>query len=257
MKVITTKLSQDIDKLELHPLADLHIGDRSCNFKDIQSELEYIKNTPNAYCVLDGDLMDTAIKKSIGDTYAQDLTPMEQLKQCVAIFAPIKDKILAVTSGNHENRIYKEDGIDTTLLMCDQLDISDRYSDTSALIYLRFGKDPIHAKRRIGYSIYMLHGNANGRKEGGKIQRLIDLAEIVDADIYISAHTHQPASLRNTFYRAYPYSDSVEKIDHLYVNTASWLEYGGYAERMGLKPGSCINPIVYLDGRKKIARCLI
>ncbi len=57
------------ETIEIHPMADLHIGDPNSDFKLILSRIEYIKNTPNAYCILNGDLMDTAVSASVGDTY--------------------------------------------------------------------------------------------------------------------------------------------------------------------------------------------
>ena len=256
MKAIKADLPADGKQIEIHPLADLHIGDMSCDFKAILDELEYIKNTPNCYCVLDGDLMDTAIASSIGDTYASSHTPMEQLKECVNLFDPIKNKILAVVGGNHENRIYKTDGIDITELMCHQLGIADRYSPTTALIFMRFGRDSKH-NRKMCYTMYMTHGAGGGRKEGGKINRLADLATIVDADIYLMAHTHSPAAFRNCFYRADPRNNNITKTEHLFVNTAAWLRYGGYGDKQGYKPASNINPVICLDGRTKEARALI
>lgn len=256
MTPIKIDLATDIARIEIHPLADLHIGDMSCDFKAILDELEYIKNTPNCYCVLDGDLMDTAIASSIGDTYASTHNPMEQLQECVNLFEPIKDKIIAVVGGNHENRIYKQDGIDITYLMCQQLGIADRYSPTTALVYIRFGNDSKH-NRKMCYTLYMTHGAGGGRKEGGKINRLADLASIVDADIYLMAHVHQPAAFRSTFFRADPRNNSACKCEHLFVNTAAWLEYGGYGEKQGYKPASTINPVIYLDGKEKRSRVQI
>lgn len=256
MKPIKADLPKEFDSIEVHPLADLHIGDAACNYKDIVAELEYIKNTPNCYCILDGDLMDTAIKSSIGDTYGANLQPMEQLKACVKLFEPIRDKILAVSSGNHENRCYKQDGIDLTALMCSQLGIADRYTETTALVYIRFGYDKHHQRKQC-YTMYMTHGTGGGRKEGGKIQRLADLATIVDADIYLMAHVHQPAAFRNTFFRADPRNNAISKAEHLFINTAAWLDYGGYGDRQGYKPASCINPVIVLSGVKKHAKVII
>lgn len=255
MKSIKVDLPSALDGIEIHPLADLHIGDMSCDYKAILEELEYIKNTPNCYCVLDGDLMDTAIASSIGDTYASTHNPMEQLQECVNLFAPISNKILAVVGGNHENRVYRSDGIDITQLMCHQLGIADRYSPTTALIYLRFGDNNKH--RKLCYSIYMTHGAGGGRKEGGKINRLADLATIVDADIYISGHTHLPAVFRNTFFRSDVQNSTAQQCEHLFVNTAAWLKYGGYGDKQGYKPASTINPIIQLDGHAKRMRAII
>lgn len=237
--------------IEIHPLSDLHIGDAECDYKAILAKIEYIKNTPNAYCILDGDLMDTAIASSIGDTYAANIQPMEQLKRCVEIFEPIKDKILAVLPGNHENRVYKSDGIDTTELMCSQLGIYAKYSPTTALLFVRFGKNEKHRKGgKQLYTIYVTHGSGGGRREGGKVNRLADLASIVDADIYIHGHTHLPLVFKEAFFRVNGGNSSVALVDKLFVNTAASLNYGGYGDKAGFKPASKTSPVIYLDGNK-------
>ncbi len=236
--------------IEIHTLSDLHIGDSLCDFKSVLERIEYIRKTPNAYCILDGDLMDTAIASSIGDTYGANLQPMEQLKQCAKIFDPIKEKILAVLPGNHENRVYKSDGIDMTEIMCSQLGIASRYSPTTALLFIRFGRNAEHANRRQLYTVYVTHGSGGGRREGGKVNRLADLASIVDADIYILAHTHLPLVFKEAFFRTNAGNSSVALVDKLFVNTAASLNYGGYGDRMGYKPASKQSPVIYLAGLK-------
>lgn len=251
MKVIRCDL--DIDGvIEIHTMSDLHIGDAMCDYKAIMEKIEYIKNTPNAYCILDGDLMDSAIASSIGDTYGAGIQPMEQLKHCVKIFEPIKDKILAVLSGNHENRIYKSDGIDITEVMAAQIGIADRYTPTTALLFVRFGTSPSgHKERKNLYTIYVTHGSGGGRREGGKVNRLADLASIVDADIYVHGHTHLPLIFKESFFRTCRSNSSVEIVEKLFVNTAAYLNYGGYGDRQGFKPASKTSPVIYLNGDKR------
>lgn len=238
------------ETIEIHPMADLHIGDSSSDYKSILERIEYIKKTPNAYCILDGDLMDTAIASSIGDTYGANLQPMEQLKQCVKLFEPIKDKILAVLPGNHEGRVYKSDGLDITELMCAQLGIPQKYSPTTALLFIRFGKSK-HGRhgRPMYYTAYVTHGSGGGRREGGKVNRLADLASIVDADIYIHAHTHLPVVFKEAFFRVNGGNSSVALVDKMFVNTAASLNYGGYGDKQGFKPASKRSPVIYLDGQ--------
>ena len=117
MKAIKHDLG-DFKEVSILPIADLHLGDPRSDFKQIMTYIEYIKTTPNAFCILNGDLMDAAIQSSIGDTYGAALQPMEQLSQCVKLFDPIKGKILCVLPGNHEFRVYRTDGLDLTLIMC-------------------------------------------------------------------------------------------------------------------------------------------
>jgi predicted phosphodiesterase len=239
------------DMIEIHPMADLHLGDAHSDYKGILERIEYIKNTPNAYCILDGDLMDTAIASSVGDTYGASIQPMEQLKLCVKLFEPIKDKILAVLPGNHEQRVWRQDGLDITAIMCSQLGLQDKYSSTTALLFIRFGKSREQRGRRQWYTVYVTHGSGGGRKEGGKINRLADLATIVDADIYVMGHTHMPAILKEGFYRVSGPNSSVALVDKLFVNTAASLDYGGYGDAQGFKPASKCAPVIYLDGHKR------
>lgn len=254
MKPIKVDL-QNFNEIELHVFSDLHIGDMACNYRLIQDRIKRVQETPNAVCILNGDLMDTAIASSIGDTYASTHNPMEQLQECVNLFAPIKDKIIAVLSGNHENRIYKYDGLDTTHLMCAQLGIADRYSPTAALVFLRFGEDNKH--RKILYTIYAVHGSGGGRKAGGKVNRLTDLSGIVDADIYIHGHTHLPLITKTAYFRTDVQNSSVQKVDKLFVNTSAMLEYGGYGERQSYTPASLACPVIYLDGHHKKATAVL
>jgi hypothetical protein len=176
---------------------------------------------------------------------------MEQLKECVRIFEPIKDKILAVLPGNHEHRIYKQDGIDMTSLLCSQLGIADKYSSTTALLFIRFGTNTAKGRnRRQLYTVYVTHGSGGGRREGGKVNRLADLASIVDADIYIHAHTHLPLVFKEAFFRVSGSNSSVSLVDKLFVNSAASLNYGGYGDRQGFKPASKRSPVIYLHGTK-------
>ncbi len=257
MKPIRVTLPPEHEAIEILPLADFHIGDSLSDWELIQNLLKRVEERPNCYCILGGDLMDTAIASSIGDTYAANIQPMEQLKFCVKLFEPIKDKILAVVGGNHESRVYKNDGLDMTQVMCSQLGIGARYSATTVMLFARVGKDveTRHNNRPIVYRIYVAHGSGGGRKEGSKIQRLVDLSEIVDADLYICAHTHLPATLKTDFYRTH--KNMLQLVTHTFVNTAAALKYGGYGDTKGYRPASKAYPTIILDGRSKGVKVLL
>ena len=107
------------------------------------------------------------------------------------------------------------------------------------------------------YSIFCLHGIGGGRKEGAKVNRLADLAEIIDADIYIMSHTHLPAILRNSYFRVNTRHCTVQQVDKLFINTSSSLNYGGYGEAQAYKPNSLETPMIILDGRKRGMRAVL
>ena len=252
MKAIKIDLPRELETIELHTFADEHIGDEHSDIKRVMQRIEYVKNTPNAYCIMNGDIMDNATKTSIGDTYTQVFNPMEQLERAVELFAPIKDKILCVTHGNHENRTYKKEGINLSRLIASQLGIEDRYTPTSAVLFLRFGEgNPSTRHRKMCYTLYVLHGSGGGRKEGAKAIRLADLASIIDCDCYIHSHTHLPLIMKQGFHRIDTANSAVAHVDKLFVNTAANLDYGGYGEAQAFKPSSKDTPVIYLSGTKK------
>ena len=242
-------------------MADYHLGDPRVDLAAIMRDLTYVMERENAFCVLNGDLMDCAIANSIGDTYGATLSPMDELRECVKLFQPLADagKILCVTPGNHEARHYRTNGIDLTELMCRQLGISDRYSPGTALLFIRFGEDrgKQNHHRKILYTMYVGHGCGGGRKEAGKIQRLVDLSTIVDADIYLVGHTHLPAMLKDGFARPNPANSSITYGSRLYVNTSAKLDFGGYAETQGFKVPCKDTPIIHLCGTRKEMRATL
>ena len=250
MKVIKANLSTELKSLELHIFADEHIGDDNCDLPRLKERIEYVATHENAYCVLNGDILDYASRSSIGDIEARQFNIMEQIEKGVELFSPIKDKIIAITSGNHEGRAYRKEGIDISKLIALQLGLEDKYSATSAFIFLRFGTES-QRKRPVCYTIYMLHGSGGGRKEGAKAIRLADMASIVDADIFIHSHTHLPMIMKQGFYRVDTANSAVANCTKLFVNTSSNLNYGGYGEAMEFKPNSTDTPMIYLNGTKK------
>ena len=257
MKIIKIDLPRDLSTVELHTFADEHVGDEHCDIKRLMERIEYVKNTPHAYCILNGDLIDNATKTSIGDTYTQVFSPMEQLAKAVELFAPIKDKVLCITHGNHENRTYKKEGINLSRLIADQLGLADKYTPTSAVLFIRLGETTLKESRGSGlyrqicYTLYVLHGSGGGRKEGAKAIRLADMASIIDTDIYIHSHTHLPMIMKQAYHRIDPRNSTVALVTKLFVNTAANLNYGGYGEAQEFKPSSKDTPVIYLNGKTK------
>lgn len=252
MKSIKTTLGKNIRTAKIHIMSDWHIGDRFCNLDKIKQELKEIEQDPEAYVILNGDLINNATKTSVSDCYAEESTPMEQVHMLLELLGPIKNKILLVTNGNHEARTYKTDGIDLTQLVCMQLGLEKKYCKEGGVLFLRMGTNLAQGPNRpFCYVIYSTHGSGGGRKEGSKAVRLADMASIVDADIYIHSHTHLPMIMKQGFFRTCLNTSSVTKVEKLFVNTAAQLEYGGYGQTYEFKPSSTASPVIYLSGTKK------
>lgn len=257
MKTIERKLSSDLKEIELIMFADEHIGDVNCDMKRLEDRIKYVAEKDNAYCILNGDILDYASRSSIGDIETREYNIMEQLDRAIELFSPIKGKILGITSGNHEARGYKKEGFDISRVIAKQLGIEDLYSPDAAYIFLRFGKsagsEGRHG-RKVLYKIFVNHGSGGGRKEGSKAIRLADMANVCDADIYIHSHTHLPMIMKQGYFRPSDSTSSIQNVTRLFINTSSNLDYGGYSASQEYKPNSKDTPVIFLDGTKKEMR---
>lgn len=256
MKSIKIDLPETLEKLEIYTFADLHIGEAGCDIKAIKEQIKIVEEKENAYAILNGDLINNALKTSISDSYEETMTPSEEIKTVIKLFTPIKDKIICITSGNHEDRTKNATNINPTEFIAMKLGIEDKYDPIGAVVFVRFGWNNSR-KRKQWYSIYTTHGRGGGRKEGGKANRLAEMASIVDVDIYIHSHTHLPMVIKEGFYRTDSMNSSVSFVDKLFVNTSSKLEYGGYGQVGEFKPNSEHNPVIILDGRKKDFKAIL
>lgn len=259
MHTIKAEYPETWEDATVYTLADLHIGDPHAMLGLIGERLKAIEEDPHGLVVLNGDLMNTALKTSVSDVYSEVMTPMQQINYLVELLRPIKHKIIGCTCGNHEKRIYRNDGIDTMRLVCRELGIEDRYDPDGVLIFLRFGQKKTHKgdDNKQTFSFYVTHGSGGGRKEGAKAIRLADMATIVDADIFLHGHVHLPMVMVQSFYRVNIGNCSTTKVDRLFVNTGATLGYGGYGQAQEFKPASTANPIIKLKAKNKQMRAII
>lgn len=260
MKVIKVNLNQQdekiLDDITIIPISDVHIGDKLSNEKLLKETIERIKNEPNTYTIINGDLCNMALKNSKSDVYSDCLSPMEQVLRATELLEEIKDKILVITTGNHEDRTTKETNIDVTRLIAKQLGIEDRYANGWWYLYLTFGSE--RRERPITYGITGIHGYGGGRRSGGKINRLEDMSQVVIADLYLMSHTHKPISTKGCIYIPYYQSKALMKQEMYYLMTNSFLESdNGYAEKMGFPPSNTSITEAHLGARKKSIKLTI
>lgn len=257
MKIINVKLSEDIKELHIIPISDIHIGDKQANLKLLKQVLDRIKEDKATYTILNGDLCNCALKNSKSDVYEDDISPMEQLNTLLDLLEPIKDKILVISSGNHEDRITKETNIDITKLTAKQLGIEDRYSNGWWYLYLRFGEKDKGSKRPMCYQITGYHGSGGGRKVGGKANRLQEMAQVVVADLYIMGHTHLPMSMKQQIWLPDYANNSLNKKEMYFLMSNSFLEPEGYGEKLGMTPNSNTPTEAILDGTKRKIKTIL
>lgn len=262
MKVIKVNLNEErkelVGDITIIPIADAHIGESVTNLKLLKETLLRIKEEPNTYTIINGDMCNMALKNSKSDVYSEKLTPMEQINKTIELLEPIKDKVLVIASGNHEDRTQREVGIDVLRIVAKQLGIEDRYANSWWYLYLRFGEKCVGRKAPMSYTITGIHGYGGGRKSGAKINRLEDMSQVVIADLYIMSHTHKPISTKGIIYLPDYGNNTINKKSLYYLMTNSFLEYDdSYAEKLGFTPSNTSITEAKLDSEKRRIRVIL
>lgn len=253
MQTIKVDLPETLKSVHLVPLSDPHIGDSLADERAFRSWLRFIQETPNAYCVLNGDLLNNATRNSVSDSYAEVMSPMEQIVAMVTMLRPIRSRILCLQQGNHERRTMRESGVDIMRLIARELDIEDRYSSGMTYLFLRFGRNEgsAHHHRKQLYTMLVTHGSRGGRKDGSKANALTDLASIADADLYLMGHSHGPMVIPKAFTRVDHANSKIKFVERLFINSGAFLRYGGYGEQAAFDVPSLAKPTIELDGTRR------
>ena len=123
MLVHPVTLGEDVDRLEILPLSDLHIGDPGFNEPALKNYLRYVQAEQNRYILLNGDVINNATKGSVSDIYAETMPPRRQIEHAADLLAPVADRVLGIVSGNHERRTDKESGISPVEILAEKLHV--------------------------------------------------------------------------------------------------------------------------------------
>jgi len=96
------KVEIDADKISVALIADLHIGSWGTDYTLFEKLTEEIKNTPNLYVILAGDLLQMSIKmRNVLEMSDNLLPPKWQIKFLDSWLSEIYHKVLVSTWDNH------------------------------------------------------------------------------------------------------------------------------------------------------------
>ena len=251
MKEFYIELASKNNEFQIMVLGDMHIGDDLCDIKLIKETIDYVKNTKNCYVILNGDLLNNALKTSKSDVYKETMTMEEEQDLLIDLLKPIKNKILVMATGNHEYRTNLIAGINPLKAVAYALDIKDRLVENSYVLDIGFGS--YNNNQKFVYTIYGIHGgNGSGRRAGNTVNALQDMALIVpNADLYIHSHTHTIINHSDMIFLHDKRTKKLKEHQRTFYNANAFLKYGGYAEQKGYRPTDRTPSVVTVKGFRK------
>lgn len=262
LKTVFHDLGEDTESIYLIPLSDLHIG-ADFDQKKFEGYRQWILDRPNAYCIINGDVVDNAISESIGDTYGT-MRPEEQKELAEELLRPLAEngKILAWLEGNHELRTARRTDEFIGKTLCKLLGLHTKeksiYDPNGVFLFLNVGYDRAKGRRnRLTYTGFMLHGYTGSRRMGGKVNAVEDMARSVVCDFYIASHTHSKFMFPRRIVVPDTRTKTLRYQKQVFTSTGSFMEWEGYAIRQGYHPTSLGSPRLRLDGTRKDIHCSI
>lgn len=206
-------------------IGDVHYGSPQCDIKRFLANLEYCLKH-QIYVFLMGDLIEVATRHSVGaGVYEQECIADSQHEQMVEWLRPLADKglILGSHAGNHEERIYKETGVNLSKALCRELRVP--FLGDACWSQFRVGKQT--------YSLYTLHGRTGSRFDGTALLALERISTSFFADIVACGHVHKTINSIVLMQRVVN-GQVIEHKKHLLI-TGAYVKYDrGYGQTLGL-----------------------
>jgi len=103
--------------------------------------------------------------------------------------------------------------------------------------------------------MYTTHGHSGSRLPHTKIKSVLDLANMIDVDIYCMGHLHALDHHVRNMYSFDKKNKGIKEVQKHFVLTGSYLSHwGGYAHVRGLEPAIKGSPKIKLSGLERRIR---
>lgn len=233
------------DDITIYPIADVHLGAVEHAEPEWQNFLKRVEKE-NAYLILAGDLLNNSTRGTkFANPFDEVLRPREAKRRMTEYLKPLAEngRILAVVSGNHEQRTTRDDDQDLTYDICSKLDIEHLYRENMAFMRVSLGKRNIEDKPIITYVFAVTHGSGGGIYTGAAVNRSERFGNVIEGvDCIITGHVHKGFVSKPSKIVIDARNGTVSMKHYLVVSCVSWLNYGGYAARAMMLPAHVCDP---------------
>ena len=242
-KMIMHRFDNDI---VVYPISDVHLGSAEHMESAWNSFCRKVIERPDVYLILNGDMINNATRSCVSNIFEETMRPREQKQRMVEMLAPLRERILCITPGNHEMRSVKDADDDPTYDIACKLDLEDLYRPNAAFMRINLGSDSKRDgsnRAYTGFNFCVTHGTGGGIYTGASVNRSERFGNIIDGlDCLIVGHTHKGSITYPNKLVIDSRTGQVFSRDVLTVVCTSWMSYGGYALRKMLLPSSVSRP---------------
>jgi len=254
MKIVTktVTLEDKTEPLTAIPIGDVHVGSKNFDRKYFEDTINWIASKPNVYVIGMGDYCEFIPPTdprfdfdSVDPDFMTSETSMTQINYLKKWFGKIKDRILILIPGNHEEKFRRYNYIDPLLELCRHTNTHP--GDMMPYLRVKFDKSQFHTSNII---FWLHHGWFHSRKRGAQVNNLEDIANGYEADIYLAGHSHNLFTVTRNYISISGNSLVVNK--RIFGNTGTFLKTvslqgTSYAEQKAYLPAKvgCLRIDIY------------
>ena len=211
-------------------ISDIHVGNIYHNREAFEKFISQVKTIDNLYLIIGGDSTDNATNSSASSVFEQSEHGGDQVLTAYRLLEPIKDRILFCRSGNHGyERALKHNRLIPEQMLAELLGVPFYHGMASVFF-------------NVNKNLYVIGTWHNSKKP--------DKMEWLHTDITFYEHLHKTTYERTMVAEPNRIAKAWSLIEHLDVQTGSFLGWGGYSADKGYRPNDCGTSIVELSGER-------
>lgn len=211
-------------------ISDIHVGNIYHNREAFEKFISQVKTIDNLYLIIGGDSTDNATTSSASSVFEQLEHGGDQVLTAYRLLEPIKDRILFCRSGNHGyERALKHNRLIPEQMLAELLGVPFYHGMASVFF-------------NVNKNLYVIGTWHNSKKP--------DKMEWLHTDITFYEHLHKTTYERTMVAEPNRIAKAWSLIEHLDVQTGSFLGWGGYSADKGYRPNDCGTSIVELSGER-------
>lgn len=211
-------------------ISDIHVGNIYHNREAFEKFISQVKTIDNLYLIIGGDSTDNATTSSASSVFEQAEHGGDQVLTVYRLLEPIKDRILFCRSGNHGyERALKHNRLIPEQMLAELLGVPFYHGMASVFF-------------NVNKNLYVIGTWHNSKKP--------DKMEWLHTDITFYEHLHKTTYERTMVAEPNRIAKAWSLIEHLDVQTGSFLGWGGYSADKGYRPNDCGTSIVELSGER-------
>jgi predicted phosphodiesterase len=205
--VRVVKVREDFSKskphIDLYPIGDTHLGAVDVDEATLKEHLKEIADNPNARIIFMGDCGDCITHRDprfaagmwsqryIEAMHHEGGVVSATVDHVVELFDPVKDKVWAWLSGNHERTVRKHTDREIGNEICAMLGIPSKYMGYNGFVRVEWWRESSKAGGATAVTtIDVAHGWQAGRRSGSKLNQLELELSYSNADMILRGHSH-------------------------------------------------------------------